>query len=110
MQSAESERVQLDAAKDLADRGTETSKIQKHQIESWTLGKADAAAMAAALVESARIRQENERLRTHDFIKIDGGYDAKERIEDEAGTALEGIGQGAKAVEGGTEGPTASEG
>lgn len=93
MNGAESERVQLDAAKDLADRGQETSKVQKMQVESWTLGDADAKLLAAAMVQAARVEQANRALEVQDFIKLEGGLDAKVRIEDEAGTALEGTAQ-----------------
>lgn len=48
--------VQLKAAQDLADRSTETSKIQRHQVSTLTIAGHDAKAMAAALVESAQAR------------------------------------------------------
>lgn len=98
MEGAESERVQLDAAKDLADRGSETSKVQKHQVESWSLGADSAKALAAAMVEAAKVRKEYEVLETQDFIRLEGGLpNAQVSAEDEAGKAEDEVQQASKA-------------
>lgn len=47
-----SEPVQLKAAMDLADRGAETSKVQRHQVASFSLGSQDAKDLIRALLES----------------------------------------------------------
>lgn len=54
MDTSGSERIQLEAARDLADRSPETQKSQRIEVADLTLGGQDAKAIAAALVESAR--------------------------------------------------------
>lgn len=71
MLSADDESVKLRAAQDFMDRGAETSKIQKHQIESWSLSGKDAKGLAEAMVESARVRQQYANLATEDFIRLE---------------------------------------
>lgn len=60
MTQGSSEALRLKAAQDLADRGPQTSKVQRHQVESWQIDPADAKRIAAAMVESAQIRQAHE--------------------------------------------------
>ncbi len=55
MENSDSEAIRLKAAIDLADRGPESSKIQKHQVESFTLTGKDVESLAAAMMESGRI-------------------------------------------------------
>ena len=50
-------KLQLQAAIDIADRAPETSKVQKMQIESFTLGEKSAKDIAAALVAASRVEQ-----------------------------------------------------
>lgn len=56
MQHAESEAVQLAAAKDLLDRNPVTSKTQRVQAEGFTLGDGEAKHLAAALMQAVEIR------------------------------------------------------
>lgn len=81
MLHGDKEENRLKAAVDLADRGSETSKIQKHQIESWSLGSQDAKSLADALVEAARVKQLNAVVATQDYIRLEGGSDGKGRNE-----------------------------
>lgn len=69
MEQSESERIRLDAAKDVLDRNPETSKTQKIQLDNMSLGAKDAKALADALVESARARQLHE-LPAGDSIRL----------------------------------------
>lgn len=70
MEDASSEALRLKAAIDLADRGSETSKIQKHQVESFTLSSQDARAIAESMVAAATVRQRHSDLRTDNFDKV----------------------------------------
>lgn len=65
------ERIQLDAAKTLADRSPETAGIQKVQVDSLTLGQADAKAIAAALVESAKLADVYSDVAKHGLVELD---------------------------------------
>lgn len=56
MYDASSEALRLKAAQDLADRGPQTSKIQRHQVESFTVDSETTKQLAAAMLESARVR------------------------------------------------------
>ncbi len=55
MDESEDETIRLKAAQDLADRGPETSKIQRHQVESFTLHGKDVDRLAAAMLEGHSI-------------------------------------------------------
>lgn len=70
MEDASSEGLRLKAAIDLADRGSETSKIHKHQVESFTLGSEDARAIAESLAAAASVRQVNASLRHENFDRV----------------------------------------
>lgn len=70
MRHAEKPEVRLKAATDLLDRNPVTSKIQKHQVEQFTLNGRDAKALADALVESARVVDMFPEAATGDFVKI----------------------------------------
>lgn len=71
MDVASSEKVQLDAAKDLADRGPETMKVQRHQIDGGlSIRSQDAAALAAALVQAADVQQRYVEAAQGDFVKL----------------------------------------
>lgn len=65
------ERIQLDAAKTLADRSPETAGIQKLQVEGLSIAESDAKALADALVESARLRAEYEYIAKDGLVEID---------------------------------------
>jgi hypothetical protein len=73
MEDSASEKIQLDAAKDLADRGNETSKIQRMQVEAITLGAGDAKMLAEALVRGPRVQEKYAHLATGDFNRIEDG-------------------------------------
>lgn len=60
MHYSEKEGIRLRAAIDLADRGPETAKIQKHQVESISLTGKDVERLRAGIVEAARIRSRVE--------------------------------------------------
>lgn len=51
------EDIRLKAAIDLADRGPQTSKVQKMQVESFTLAGKDVDAIRQAMAESVRVQQ-----------------------------------------------------
>lgn len=70
MEDASSEGLRLKAAIDLADRGSETSKVHKHQVESFTLGSEDARAIAESLAAAAAVRQTNAALRHENFDRV----------------------------------------
>lgn len=57
MEHSASEKVQLEAAKDLADRAPQTSKVQKHETLSLTIEGENAKQLAEALVASAQARK-----------------------------------------------------
>lgn len=57
MHEAGSEALRLKAAQDLADRGPQTGKVQRHQVESWHVDPAEAKLLAAAMLEAAEVRQ-----------------------------------------------------
>lgn len=70
MEDASSEALRLKAAIDLADRSPETSKIQRHQVESFTLDGKDAKAIAEALVQGRSVRDQFAHLATENFDKV----------------------------------------
>lgn len=78
MEDASSEALRLKAAIDLADRAPETSKIHKHQVESYTLGSEDARAIAEAMVAASTVRQNNQHLikSNYDKVNLDAIEDA----------------------------------
>lgn len=77
MEDSGSESIRLKAATDLADRGSETSKIQKHQVESFTLGAEDARVIAESLVTAATLRARHTNLLTENFDKVSTIEDAE---------------------------------
>lgn len=70
MRHSQNENIILRSAQDLADRAPDTQKIQRHQIESFTISGADAKAMAAAMVESAKLKERYVEAAQGDFIKV----------------------------------------
>ena len=77
MEQTDNEKIQLDAARDLADRGNETSKIQKHQVESFSMSRDDAKGLAEAIAESVRVKQKYAELETQNYIRLEGGLDGQ---------------------------------
>jgi hypothetical protein len=65
------ERIQLDAAKSLADRSPETAGVQKIQVDGLSIASMDAQALADALVESARLREQYSHIAEHGLIEVD---------------------------------------
>ena len=57
MEDGKIEGIRLKAAIDLADRGPETSKIQKHQVESFSLTGSDAQMIAEALAQGRTVKE-----------------------------------------------------
>jgi cell division protein ZapA (FtsZ GTPase activity inhibitor) len=72
MHDASSEALRLKAAQDLADRGPQTSKVQRHQMETFNVSAELAKDLAAAMVESARVRKAFAHLSTgtHDATGV----------------------------------------
>lgn len=70
MEDASKEDVRLKAAQDLADRGPETAKIHKHQVESFTLSGEDARAIAESMVQAAAVRNSFVTLKTDNFDRV----------------------------------------
>lgn len=64
-------KLQLRAAIDLADRAPETSKVQKIQMESFTLAGKDAKAIAEALVAGKSVNDQFSHLREGNFDKVE---------------------------------------
>ena len=77
MEDAGKEDVRLRAAIDLADRGPETAKIQKHQVESFTLANADARALAESILMASQVRANNTSLATENFDKVAASEEAE---------------------------------
>jgi len=77
MEHSGSEVLQLKAAQDLADRGQHTSKIQKHQVDSFTIASSDARAIAESMVAAATVRQRfAAQVENDDFDRV--GLDAED--------------------------------
>lgn len=83
MQTAGKEEIQFKAAVDLADRSTETSKIQKLQIESMQISSTDAKELAKSLVEAAKVSLRFKEAVAGDFVKVDSS--AEEPIHAKTG-------------------------
>lgn len=73
MEDASSESIRLKAAQDIMDRDPELSKVQKHQVESFTLGNKDAKEIAAALVSASSVHSQFKHLETQDFNRLATG-------------------------------------
>lgn len=70
------ERIQLDAAKTLADRSPETAGMQKIQVDGLSISSLDAKALAEAMIESARLRAEFEHIAKDGLVEVDITQDA----------------------------------
>lgn len=97
MDTGEDDSIRLRAAIDLADRGQETSKIQRLQVESLHLTREDNRALAEAMVRAAEVKGRYAHLAEQNFITLDGGLNDGE--VDAEGNATEGR-QGADDAEG----------
>jgi CRP-like cAMP-binding protein len=63
--------VAFRAAQDLADRGPETQKTQRFQVDALTISGQDVQAMCAAMVESARSEQKYANVATDGLVEVD---------------------------------------
>lgn len=70
LNNSNNEAIRLKAASDILDRNPETSKTQKHQLSSFSLGSEDAKTLAAALVKSAEAQRLYGAAAVGDFVKI----------------------------------------
>lgn len=77
MDTGEDDSIRLRAAIDLADRGQETSKIQRLQVESLHLTREDNRALAEAMVRAAEVKGRYAHLADANFITLDGGLDGQ---------------------------------
>lgn len=75
MEDGSNEGLRLKAAIDLADRGPVTSKIQKHQVESFTLSSQDARGIAEAMVAAAALKQRHIALADENFDRVNMDLD-----------------------------------
>ena len=78
LMAAKSEEIQLRAATDLADRSSETSKVQKHQMVAPSLDPESAKELAKALVDAARVRGEYAGIVKGDYVHVE---DVGRRLE-----------------------------
>ena len=60
------EAIQLRAAIDLADRSPETQKVQKHQVESFSLSGKDAKEIAVEVIKKQRNKMFNNKVTLQD--------------------------------------------
>jgi hypothetical protein len=77
MEDSPSEAIRLRAAIDLADRAPETSKVQKVQLESFTLGNKSAQEIAAAIVQGSSVHTKYAHLAEGNFDRV-GMEESKE--------------------------------
>jgi len=75
------EGLRLKAAQDLLDRNPETSKTQRIQADVLTLDGKDAQAIAAAMVEAARLKAQFADAAVGDYVKVDTREDAHTQME-----------------------------
>ena len=73
MEDAASEAIRLKAAQDIMDRDPELSKVQKHQVESFTLSGKDATELAAALTSSGSVKEVYAHLEHQDYNRLAAG-------------------------------------
>lgn len=71
IENGSTEEVRFKAAKDILDRNPETSKTNKVQVESFTLGSRDAKELAAALLEGRATEQKFKELESADYVRVD---------------------------------------
>lgn len=72
MEDAQKEDIRLRAAIDLADRGKETAKTQKLQIDNFTVSGRDVAALAEAMISAAKLKEVYAEAATGNFIRAGG--------------------------------------
>jgi len=84
MRFSADENIILRSAQDLMDRAPTTMKIQKHQVESFTLSGRDAKEIASAMVESAKVRKECAEAAVGNFVRIEDQKQLAAGVEDAA--------------------------
>jgi hypothetical protein len=70
LMDSDNEHIALKASSDILDRNPETSKSIKATVTSFSLSGEDAKAIAASLVESAKVRDQYKELAQGDFVKV----------------------------------------
>ena len=75
------EGLRLKAAQDLLDRNPETSKTQRIQAEVLSINGKDAQAIAAAMVEAAKVKAQFADATVGDYVKVDSQQDAHSQME-----------------------------
>jgi len=71
LMDSDSETIAFRAAQDLADRGPETMKTQRIQMDSLTLTGEDAKALASAMVESSKIQHDYRQVGIDGLVEVD---------------------------------------
>lgn len=71
IKNGSTEEVKFKAAKDILDRNPETSKMNKVQVEAFTLSGRDAKEIAAALAEGRALTALDEQVAEGDFVKVE---------------------------------------
>ena len=84
MRFSADEQIVLRASADLMDRSPVTMKIHKAQVESFTLSGKDAKEIAAAMVESQRMRELHDAAADGDFVKIPSQVEVRKDEEEAA--------------------------
>lgn len=64
------EEISLKAAQDLADRGPETQKVQRMEVTAFSLDGRDVQALAEALVESARTKEQYRDIAINGLVEV----------------------------------------
>lgn len=101
MLESDNEAIALKAAIDLADRSPDTSKIQKHQVESVHMSAQDAKDLAKALVEGRRVHLQFADAVAGDYVRVP--VEQQTQLEDEDNGGESETRQGAIAQEHETE-------
>lgn len=71
MEHSGKDEVRLSAARDIADRGKQTAKVTKFQIEPAKLDQDQANVLAEAMVRAAVARRVGAEAATGDYIRVD---------------------------------------
>jgi hypothetical protein len=73
METSPKDDIALKAAIDLADRGPETQKIQRVEVSAFSLDGRDVQALADALVESARTKEQYMQVALEGLVEVQDG-------------------------------------
>ena len=80
MHDSKNEAIVFKASADLLDRSQETSKVQKHQVATFSVGSDDAKMLAAAMLRSAQARSRFAEAAEGDFVRIPIASTAEEAV------------------------------